>query len=73
MEQDYRAAIKVAQRLLRHDPLREETYRLLMRLCALNGDRTGVVRAYDTCVTVLRRELDLEPNVETREAYERCI
>jgi len=72
-KQDYRAAIEAAQRLLRHDPLREETYRLLMRLCALNGDRTGVVRAYDTCVTVLRRELDLEPNTETREAYERCV
>ncbi len=71
--QDYGAAIKYTQRLLRHDPLREETYRLLMRLCALNGDRTGVVRAYDTCVAVLQRELALEPDSETRTAYEQYV
>lgn len=71
--QDYDAAIEYIRRLLRHDPLREETYRHLMRLCALNGDRTGVVRAYDTCVAVLQRELGLEPDDETRAAFERCV
>ncbi len=70
---DYAGAIVAAQRLLRCEPLREETYCDLMRLYALSGDRTGVVRVYDICVTVLRRELGLEPNVETREAYERCL
>ncbi|NLF15337.1 MAG: tetratricopeptide repeat protein [Anaerolineaceae bacterium] len=69
--QDYRTAIAHAQRLLRIDPLREETHRHLIRLHALAGDRIGVVRAYDTCATVLRRELDIEPTAETRETY-RC-
>ncbi len=71
--QEYGAAIEYARRLLRHDPVREATYRQLMRLCALIGDRTGVARAYDTCMTVLQRELGLEPDVETREAYKRCL
>lgn len=71
--QDYGAAIEYARRLLRHDPVREATYRHLMTLCALSGDRTGVARAYDTCVTVLQRELGLEPEVETCAAYQRCL
>lgn len=71
--QDYDAAIEYTRRLLRHDPLREETYRHLMHLCALNGDRTGVVRTYDTCVAVLQRELSLELEDETCAAFERCV
>src|SRR5262249_33105445 len=38
---ELRAAIGYAQRLVRHDPLREETYRALMRLYAACGDRAG--------------------------------
>jgi len=72
-ERDYRAAISCAQRLLRLDPLRETAYRDLLRLHALNGDRTGVARVYRTCVTVLRRELGVEPGVETRQAYEQGL
>jgi DNA-binding SARP family transcriptional activator len=33
-EHDYESAIGIAQRLLRHDPLRETTYRRMMRLYA---------------------------------------
>lgn len=67
--QDYRAAIGYAQELLRSDPLREETYRDLMRLSGLNGDRAGVARFFNKCKTVLRRELDVEPSPETQAAY----
>jgi DNA-binding SARP family transcriptional activator len=72
-QRDYRAAIGYAQRLLRHDPLREATYRRLMRLHALSGDRAGALRAYHTCATVLQRELALEPSPATREAYEHLL
>ncbi len=64
-----REAIPYAERLLRHDPLREETYRALMRLHAECGDRAGVVRVYHTCTSVLERELGVEPSTATREAY----
>ncbi|HXV42097.1 MAG TPA: tetratricopeptide repeat protein [Anaerolineae bacterium] len=72
-ERDYRAAISYAQRLLRYDPLREETYQLLMRLYALSGDRTGALRVYQTCVAVLKRELDVEVSPATRETYEQVV
>jgi predicted ATPase/DNA-binding SARP family transcriptional activator len=68
-----REAIPYAERLLRHDPLREETYRELMRLHAECGDRAGVRRVYQTCATVLERELGVEPSAATREAYEQLL
>lgn len=72
-QRDYGAAISNAQRLLRHDSLHEATYRGLIRLYALNGDRAGALRAYHTCATVLRRELDVEPSAPTRQAYEQLL
>ena len=72
-ERNHRAAISCAQRLLRLDPLCEVTYRDLFRLHALSGDRAGMVRVYQTCVTVLQRELEVEPSIETKEAYERGL
>jgi len=70
---DYPAAIAGAQRLLRHDPLHEATYRRLMRLHARNGDRAGALRVYHTCTTVLQRELEVAPGAATRAAYEQLL
>jgi DNA-binding SARP family transcriptional activator len=72
-ERDYTAAIAVAQRLLRHDPLHEATYRQLMHFYALRGDRAAALRVYHTCVTVLERELAAEPGEATRQAYESLL
>lgn len=66
---NYAPAISHAQRLLRYDPLHEATYRHLMRLCALTGDRAGALRVYHTCVAALERELDAPPSPATRELY----
>ncbi len=68
-----REAIAYAERLVRHDPLREESYRALMRLYAECGDRTSVRRVYQTCTSVLERELAVEPSAATREAYEHLL
>ncbi|GIK43345.1 MAG: transcriptional activator [Chloroflexota bacterium] len=70
-ERDYPAAIRSTQRLLRHDSLHEATYRRLMRLYALNGDRAGVQQVYQDCLATLQRELDVAPSPATRQAYER--
>jgi DNA-binding SARP family transcriptional activator len=43
---DHARAIPYAERLARHDPLREETCRLLMRLHGARGDRGRAQRAY---------------------------
>jgi DNA-binding SARP family transcriptional activator len=70
---DYARAIGHAQVLLRHDPLHEPAYTQLMRLHALNDDRAAALHIYHTCVTILRRELDVEPSRSTREIYERLL
>jgi predicted ATPase/DNA-binding SARP family transcriptional activator len=68
-----RAALASAQRLLRHDPLREETYRDLMRLYAACGDRAGARRVHQTCAAVLERELGMAPSAATQQAYEQSL
>ena len=72
-EHDYQAAIRVAQRLLRYDPLREETYCHLIYLYGMNGERTSALRVYHTCTTVLAQELGIKPSQTTRQMYERLI
>ena len=61
-------AIVFAEQLLRHDPLREETYRLLMRLHDAAGDRARALRVFHACAANLERELGVEPSAATREA-----
>lgn len=72
-QRDYRSAIRYAQRLLREEPLREGFQLSLIRLHALSGDRTGAVRAYHSCASVLKQELGIEPGVETRQLYRRLL
>ena len=68
-----REALPYAQTLLRQDPTREETYCHLMRLHAQCGDRASVVRVYKTCITVLERELGVQPGPTTQTAYQKYI
>src|SRR5438128_12210762 len=72
-ERDYDAAITTAQQLLRQDPLHEASYRQLMRLYALRGDRAAALRVYHTCVTVLARELGPQPSEVTRAVYDSLL
>ncbi len=66
-------AIRYAQRLIALDPLSEDLSRRLMRLFALNNDRASALHVYHTCVTTLQRELGVDPDPATREAYERLM
>src|SRR5579864_5657909 len=66
-------AIRYAQRLIGLDPLSEDLYRRLMRLFALNNDRASALHVYHTCVTTLQREMGVDPDPATREAYERLL
>jgi predicted ATPase/DNA-binding SARP family transcriptional activator len=68
-----REALEYAHILLRQDPTREETYRHLMHLYAQSGDRASVARVYKTCVTVLERELGIEPGTMTQKAYKDAL
>ena len=62
-------AIAYAEQLQRGDPLREETYRQLMRCHDARGDRARAVRAYHICCSTLSRELDVLPSAETDAVY----
>jgi predicted ATPase/DNA-binding SARP family transcriptional activator len=70
---DTLTAIRYAQRLLGLDPLSEDLYRRLMRLFALNNDRASALHVYHTCVSTLQREMGVDPDPATREAYERLM
>ena len=70
---DHARAILYADRLLRHDPLSEKAYRLLMRLHDARGDRARAMRVYHVCAATLERELGVEPSAPTREAYEALL
>lgn len=67
----YTRAIHYGQQLLQLDPLDETTYQRLMQLHALNGDQAGALGVYHSCVTILERELAIEPGPSTRALYER--
>jgi DNA-binding SARP family transcriptional activator/tetratricopeptide (TPR) repeat protein len=72
-DQRWPEAIRCAERLVAHDPLREESHRLLIRLCQASGDRARAVRAYHACAATLERELGIAPSPATRAVYESLL
>ena len=67
---DREAAVATARRLLVLDPLQEPVHRTVMRLYAELGRRDAALRQYQVCIDVLRRELDTEPEEDTRRLYQ---
>jgi DNA-binding SARP family transcriptional activator len=63
------AATQAATRLLALDPLQEEVHRTLMRLHVRQGRRAAALRQYQACVTVLQKELGVEPEAPTKQLY----
>ncbi|MBG6080911.1 DNA-binding SARP family transcriptional activator [Rubrivivax gelatinosus] len=59
-------ALRCAERLLALEPLSEHAHRRLMRLHHLRGDRAGAVAAFERCERLLKDELGLRPDAETR-------
>jgi DNA-binding SARP family transcriptional activator/tetratricopeptide (TPR) repeat protein len=67
------AGVDTALRLLAIDPLQEPVHRTLMRLYAVLGRRGDALRQYRECVAVLGRELEVEPEAETRQLYQEIL
>ena len=63
---DYTACLRVAWRLLEEDPCREDAHRLVMCCYVRRGERAAALRHYQTCVEILRTEIDVEPEPATR-------
>lgn len=55
--------------LLRQDQARERTYRRLIRLHYLAGDRAGALRQFQRCETALQKEFGVLPSRRTLELY----
>ena len=67
------AAIATARQLLELEPLEESVHRTLMRLHGQVGQRGAALRQYQHCVAVLRRELSVEPEAETRQLCQEIV
>jgi predicted ATPase/DNA-binding SARP family transcriptional activator len=67
---EYKRAQQHARRQVQMEPWREEAHRQLMRLLALDGQRSAALAQYETCRRALADELGIEPTAETRAVYE---
>ena len=66
-------ATQLAQQILRDDPFREDIHCLLMRALAAQGNKAAVKKHYESLVRLLASELDVEPSIETRKAYQELV
>jgi DNA-binding SARP family transcriptional activator len=62
-------AIPYAQRLVALDPLNEVSHRLLMEIYLQAGQHSAALRQYELCRNILRKELGVDPQPETRLLY----
>lgn len=64
-------AIPHARRLVALDPLNESAHRQLMEVYLQAGQHSAALKQYQTCEQILRKELNLDPQPETRALYRR--
>ena len=67
-----RRAIRCAERLVRHDPLREDGHRALMRLHDARGERAQALRTYHAYAAALQRELDVSRRLQCARRTRPC-
>lgn len=62
----YIEALHHTRRLLKLSPWNERGHQYAMRLLAWTGQRGSALRQFNTCQSVLKEELNIEPSDETR-------
>lgn len=70
---NYDKALPQARHWLSLDQLNESAHRAIMRLHAALGDRSAAVHQYETCVQILKKELNVAPQAETKLLYEKIL
>lgn len=65
----FSASMDVSRQLLKADPLNEIAHRALMIANYQLGNRSLAIEQYYECERLLKRELDIEPSVETKELF----
>jgi predicted ATPase/DNA-binding SARP family transcriptional activator/Tfp pilus assembly protein PilF len=66
-------AIPYARRLIALDPLNESSHRQLMEVYWQAGQHSAALKQYQTCEQSLRKELNLDPQPETRALYKKIL
>ncbi|MBN1874696.1 MAG: AAA family ATPase [Anaerolineae bacterium] len=66
----YDRACDYAWRQVELERWQEQAHRQLMRVLALNGQRSAALAQYEVCCTLLRDELDVQPAYKTTQLYE---
>ncbi|HZM22277.1 MAG TPA: BTAD domain-containing putative transcriptional regulator [Anaerolineales bacterium] len=64
-------AIPYARRLITLDPLNESSHRQLMNVYIQAGQHSAALKQYQACEQLLRKELGVDPQPETRELYKK--
>lgn len=67
---EWEAAADYARQQTALIPWQEEAHQQLMRAYAARGDRSRALAQYQTCVQILRDELNIAPSSETRAVFE---
>ncbi len=70
LQADFSIARRYASRQLELDPWREEAHCQMMRVLALDGQRSTALAQYEACKRILASELGVEPSDETVELYD---
>lgn len=68
---DYQQALPYAWRLIELDPWQEAAHRQLMRLLVFTGQRNAALTQYENLRSILAKELDIEPEEETKQLFEK--
>ncbi len=69
----YEEALHRATALRDHDPLHEASYRLIMQIHTLLGNRAAALRVYHDCVSVLEKELGVAPSAATAQLHTQLV
>ena len=71
--QDWRAAARVAEQLVRAEPYSEPAHQLRISVLADGDDIAAAVKAFEHCKAVLRAELGLEPSADTQAVLRQAL
>jgi predicted ATPase/DNA-binding SARP family transcriptional activator len=69
--EQFSSAAPYAQRLVELDPFQEAAHRRLMELYLLTDQQSAALQQYRSLEKLLRKELNLDPQPETRELYKK--
>jgi LuxR family maltose regulon positive regulatory protein len=66
-------SLEISERILKVNPLLEQTYRLRMRAFSMLKDRVSITKQYQLCREILEQELGIQPSNETERLFKHLI